>query len=101
MSVAHPSDSENWNPQEMKGLSCPAKPLWFNKYTKAPSANLRVFPKRLTGRIMNDCHNKAVKKDPVRGHAPSLGDYYPIKLNINEISLLHSHFLLSPISRFF
>lgn len=50
---------------------------------------------------MNDCHNKAVKKDPVRGHAPSLGDYYPIKLNINEISFLHSHFLLSPISRFF
>ena len=50
---------------------------------------------------MNDCHNKAVKKDPVRGHAPSLGDYYPIKLSINEISFLHSHFLLSPISRFF
>ena len=47
MSLAHPSDSENWNPQEMKGLLSPAKPRWFNKYTRAPCANLTVSPKRL------------------------------------------------------
>lgn len=47
MSLAHPSDSENWNPQEMKGLLSPAKPLWFNKYTRALRANLTVSPKRL------------------------------------------------------